>query len=147
MFARLRPAAACAVFSVTSFIAIPAASAGDPLPPKIPPPKIDLPKLPKGPMDLTILPPKLNHYHVDYRMPLPRTKTFLNHAQAHQFENKLKSLGFQTNFVHHGAHYHVRYELDVWRQKIFFGAAGHAQAHALENWLKSIGAQTKLVHH
>lgn len=142
MFARLRLAAACAVFGVASLFAVSSASAGEPKGPIIP--KVPLPK---GPMDLTILPPKLHHYHVEYRMPLPKTKTFFNHAQAHQFENKLNDLGFKTNFVHHGTHYHVTYELDVWRQKVFFGVAGHAQAHALQNWLNSIGAQTKLVHH
>ena len=93
------------------------------------------------------VPPKLNHYHLSYRCPNPRTKTFFNHSQAHAFENKLRSLGFRTKLSHHFLHYHVRYELDQWRQKVFFGPMGHGQAHSLENWLRGIGAQTKLVHH
>ncbi len=90
---------------------------------------------------------KVHHYHVKYRCLVQKKRCFQNHAQAHAFEIRLKSLGFITRMTHQPGKFCVYYRLPVWKQKVFVGPAGHAQAHALQNFLIGLGCQTQLIHH
>lgn len=89
--------------------------------------------------------PDNDHYHVMYRQVQWKTKTFINHSAAHQFENQMQAQGYQANVEHHGGHYHVRYRFLDW--KLYRTVFSHFQAHQLENQLESWGYEAKVVHH
>jgi hypothetical protein len=86
------------------------------------------------------------HYHVEYRFFNWQERTFYNHAQAHRFEDSMRSRGFEVRPVeHHGSHYHVSWRLPNWTN--YRTVDCHEQAHELEAWLRSRGYEARVEHH
>jgi hypothetical protein len=96
-------------------------------------------------IDKFVSPDHCEHYHVMYRQPCWKSKTFFNHAAAHNFEHYLESKGYQAKVIHHGSHYHVQYRFLHWKQ--YTTVHSHSQAHHIEHQLEMQGYEAKVVHH
>jgi hypothetical protein len=92
-----------------------------------------------------VYPDHVHHYHVQYRSPFWKERSFDCHEYAHEFEHRMRRQGFQAHVVHHGDHFHVRYRMLNWHT--YRTVPSHRLAHELEHLLEARGYQARVVHH
>jgi hypothetical protein len=85
------------------------------------------------------------HYHVQYRVPEWRERTFSSREAAHDFVAYKRSQGFDAFVDHHRGHFDVRFRLPTWQT--FRTVESHRAAHDLERLLERRGYDARVLHH
>jgi len=86
--------------------------------------------------------PPPSHYQVLYCSPAWQERVFDSHWRAHRFEDLRRAQGFETQLIHHGHHFHVRYRLCDWRT--YRSVPSHYSALELEGVLRGRGYQVRI---
>lgn len=107
---------------------------------------LPLPTYSPNPMPVPqIIVPHQHHYHVEYRMPIWRDRSFGSEIEARRFESDLRARGFEVRHMHHRGHIDVRYRLMSWVQ--YGTAPSRLAARDMASALRGQGYQARIVPH